>query len=355
MKWQFFLNPPDAWDAMLTDCERAVSAIDFEQYIFALDAIGKKFLDVLRRKAKEGIQVRLLLDMAGSYGFYNSPEVKKLREEKIDVQFFNPISPWRMYNFSSWFLRDHRKILVIDDAVGYTGGVGIDGRMAHWRDTHARVEGVVVREMQYAFDRMWEITKRGKRFVRFKKSVLTDHEFRFFTNSPGFRQRFVYRNILKAIRSAKRYAYFTTPYFIPNVRLFQALLSAARRRVDVRILLPQKSDVRTTDIAAGSYFTLALKQGIKIYRYKNSVLHAKTGVVDDRWATTGSANLDNISLLLNHEGNIISEKQEFAAEIKRQFLADIQTSDELNYHAWIRRPFSLKVLEVLSWPIHGFL
>lgn len=356
-RWKFYLRPPDAWEAMLGDCAVAKETIDFESYIFVADAVGQRFLRLFKKKASEGVRVRVICDMVGSFGFFNSLDAKTLEATGVEVRFFNPMRPWRIGTFFSFsfFHRDHRKILIVDSRIGYTGGVNIEHWMRGWRDTHVRIEGAALSEMRYAFERMWDATYEKRILRKFRKPRVASSSFSFLTSAPHLRQQFLYKKMLKTIRTARRYAYFTTPYFVPSLRLFRALTAAAKRKVDVRILLPQKSDVRTVDIASGAYFTLALKSGIKIYRYRDSVLHVKTAVVDDEWGTVGSANLDNVSLLSNYEGNLVSSEKKFIQELKGQFLNDLQESDEVNYNAWIRRPFIQKLLEAITWPIHRFL
>jgi len=349
--WKFYLNPRDAWSAMLEDCAAATKTIYLESYIFAADEAGKRFTELFQKKVKEGVRVRILCDMVGSYGFFNSPYAKSLADQGIEIRFFNQINPWRVNKLFSWFRRDHRKIFIVDSRVGYMGGVNIGARMANWRDTHVRIEGLVVRDMCYGFERMWAATHE-KRFLRLQKPYVAMPEFSFLTSSPRLRQRFIYRNMLKVIRGAKRYIYFSTPYFVPTLRLFQSLMAAAKRGVDVRILLPEKSDVRTVDIASGSYFTLALKSGVKIYRYQTSIFHVKTCVVDDEWATVGSANLDNVSLFFNYEANLVSRTKPFIKELKGHFMKDVESSRELHYDTWITRPLALKFLELATWPFH---
>ena len=353
--WNFFLKSSDAWESMLADIAGAKSSIDIEQYIIGIDEISGRFFELLKKKKKEGVAVRLLCDGAGSFDLLNSASANELITQWIELKFFNPIKPWRVGNFSSWFLRDHRKLMVVDKKIGHVGGVGIEKRMENWRDTHVRIEGSVVTAIQDAFDKMWNAAPKKIHF-RFKKCDLPGADFSFVTNAPRFRGRCIYHDIRRAIRGARRYIYFTTPYFVPSIRLFSSLIRAAKRGVDVRLLLPENSDVRVADIAAGSYFHLALKAGIRIYLYgKGRILHAKCGVIDDKWSTVGSANLDNLSLLLNYEGNIVSADRSFVVELKGQFMEDLASAREISHGEWARRPFFRKILEFISWPFHQAL
>jgi len=352
--WQFYLNSEDAWEGMLADCVKAEKSIDFEQFILVNDEIGKRFFDVFIEKVKQGVKVRLICDSAGSYGFYNSSFSKKLIKEGLEIKFFNHISPWRIKNFTSWFFRDHKKIMIIDGKIGYTGGVGIDNSMKGWRDTQVKISGPVVDEMQYVFNQMWEIIEQGK-FLRFKFPPYLSGKSRFFTVSPHFRQRIYYRKFINKIKTADKFIFLTTPYFVPNQRFFIHLRRAAIRGVDVRIIVPENSDHPLVDTASRSYFGLTLKAGVKIYLYKDRMMHAKTAVIDDSWSSVGSVNLDNLSLLLNYEANLVSEDVLFIAQLKEHFINDFLASRELTFEEWQKRSWLEKVMELITWPFHSLL
>lgn len=354
IQWKFFLRSRDAWDRMLDDCRQAQVSIDMEQYIFEHDEIGKRFIHVLEAKAREGVRVRLLCDAAGSYNLFNSVHIKHLIASGIEVLFFNPIKPWRINNYSSWLFRDHRKVLVIDSRIGYIGGVGIHQRMGDWRDTQVRVEGPVVCELEYVFDQMWNRTREGK-FFRFSRPQALTKYFYFLTNSPRFHQRFIYHSLIDAIRGARNHIYLTTPYFIPDLRLVRVLRLAARRGVDVRLIVPDASDHPIVDIATQSYFWIMLKAKVRVYLYHDHVLHAKTIVIDDEWASVGSANLDSLSLLFNYEANLVSTNRAFVRELKEHFMDDLQSSREMTLPVWKQRSRVRKFFEAVSWPIHKFL
>ena len=352
--WKFYTDADQFWSEMLFDIENTKRTVDIEQYIFSLDKVGLKFISLLKRKAEEGVRVRLLCDASGSAAFFNSGYADDLRRKGFEIIFYNPISLWRLHNFTSWFFRDHRKITVVDSEIGYTGSLGIKSAMRHWRETSIRLQGPVVAEMEDAFEQMWKAAAANKKIYSIKRFRHTDLEFRFLTNSAYLRNRFIRKSVIEAIRSARQYVYLSTPYFVPDLGFFRALRLAARRKVDVRLLVPASSDHKTIHVAAASYFGLAFKSGIKVYRYQKKFLHAKTAVIDDAWATVGSANFDNLSFRYSYEGNIISINKQFTRELKSHFLADLADSEELKPSVWAKRPFLEKVLEVLSWPMHNF-
>lgn len=354
-EWKFFLKAEDAWNSMYADCESATRSIMLEQYIFTNDAIiGSKFGQLLIKKAQEGLKVSVLLDGAGSYLFSYSHLVTEMRKAGIEVIFFKPISIWRAYNYTSWFFRDHRKLLVVDSEIGHTGGVGINGRMKNWRDTHVRIKGPAVGEMEQAFLNLKakQLSRKPQRYPKTKDFSKTFH---YVTNSPHFQRRYLYKQLISNIRSAQNYIYITSPYFIPDLAIFRALRLASKRGVDVRIITPLVSDHMIVDLATYSYFGLALKAGARIFTYADAVLHAKTVVIDDEWSSVGSSNLDNLSLLFNYEGNIVSTDKNFAAEVKAQFIEDADHSLEIRRHLWRHRPLWQKIAEVLTWPFHKIL
>lgn len=350
----FYTWTHEAWESMLKDVQAATKTIDFEQYIFAVDSIGKKFIEVFVAKAKAGVKVRLICDAVGSYSLYNSNIPDYLRSVGIEVKFFNPISPWRITNFTSNFFRDHRKILIIDGEIGHIGGVGIQEHMRDWRDTHMRVTGAIVHDLLASFVIVWENISRGPA-IRMRQIRHYIRKYNLITNSPGLRYNYIYQTLVANIRNAKKYIYLTTPYFIPDVRLFRVLRLAARRGIDVRIVVPNIADHYFVDHARESYFTLALKAGIKIYLYQPVMMHAKAAIIDDEWATAGSYNLDTLSAVFNHEANISSNEHFFIQDLKRHFLDDLRDSHHILYEKWIKRPLHKKFRELLTWPFHSLM
>ncbi len=353
--WKLYLSSDEAWEGMYSACAGAQKSIDFEQYLFSDDLVGRRFIMLLIQKAYAGVRVRVLCDAVGSRTLYVSPVTDEMQRAGIELLFFNPITPWWVHRVASWFLRDHRKIMIIDGERGFTGGVGIESPMKGWRDTHLEMSGPTVALMEQAFERMWQETKRSERFIRFPRPAAESKDFNFLTNSPYLRQRFVYHLLLAAIKGAQNYIYLETPYFVPNRKLFRALKRARRRGVDVRLVLPLHSDHPLVDLASQSYFTALLKIGVRIYCYKNRMMHAKVVIVDDTWASVGSANLDNLSLLLNYEDAIVSSDPKFISDLKAQFKIDCEASELLSIVPWRERSLLVKILQLLTLPIHRFL
>lgn len=338
---------------MLQDCERATRSIDIEEYIFQNDSAGKPLFDCLMRRAMEGIRVRLLIDSAGSFSVAHSPFLEELRVAGIEVSVWNPISFGHAHNLFAWYFRDHRKMLVVDNQFAHTGGVCLQADMRNWRDTQIRIQGPVVEQFARSFNHIWKASQ-SKKFSRVLPEPPTGEGFQILVNAPRFRQRYIYRELLTRIRRARRRIYITTPYFIPNYRFFHRLKAAVRRGVDVRILTVDKSDHTSVDRASDFHLGPALRAGIKVFRYSPSTLHAKSAVIDD-WATVGSTNIDNLSLLLNHEANLTGTDPRFVADMAKIFLDDVERSKEMNLSEWNKRPLAAKLAERLTWPLHRLL
>ncbi len=359
-KWVLYASNEEAWKAMLEDCARAKRSIALEQYIFTKDEYGQRLLDICIERAAAGVNVRFLWDAAGSFTFFGSNIAEDLRKKNIRLLFWKTLIPgyFKVPNIRSWYLRNHRRTLVIDEEIGYTGSICVKDSMKGWRDTNARFEGPVAAEMLNAFDRMWARAD-DKRHIPPKISA-RDREFRYVTNSPTPGKRYLYKSLVEAIRASKNYVYLTTPYFVPTARLARVIKLAAHRGVDVRIIIPDKtSQFPALDLGARSFFTTLLESGARIFLYPNkngeSLIHSKSGVVDGEWATVGSLNLDHVSLLYNFEANIISTNSRFNEELASHFVHDMHKCTEVNYDEWRSRFFLERLPEYAIRLVRKFL
>ncbi|MDE2037704.1 MAG: hypothetical protein KGI69_00555 [Patescibacteria group bacterium] len=360
--WELYASNEDAWAAMLADCAAAKKSIVLEQFIFYADDFGNKLIDVCAERAAAGVKVRFLWDAAGSFTFWGSSIAEDLRRKGIELLFWRTLIPgyFKVPDIRSWFLRNHRRTMVIDGAVGYTGSICVRDSMKNWRDTNARFEGPVVRSMQSAFDRMWARAAKTRPLP--KDRPARDLEFRYVTNYPAPGKRRIYRELVEAIRGAERYLYVTTPYFVPTHRLLRVIKLAAHRGVDVRIIIPERSDhYPALDIAARSFFSSLLESGARIFLYPGhhgngrDIIHGKTVVIDDEWAAVGSLNLDNVSLLYNFEANMVSTSSRFAEELAAHFVRDMSVSKEVLPHEWKARFFIEKLPEYAIKLVRKFL
>ena len=356
--WKIYTSPPPTWTDMLSACKTAKKSIELEEYIFVDDSIGRQFIDICREKAKEGVKVRFLCDTAGSFPFYGSTFINNLQKDGIEVQFFNTFVPviWKSH-YSWWFFRDHRKLMVIDEEVAFTGGICIWEDTKDWRDTSVRLTGVVVKEMQESFNAMWEWAKGNRAPDSIKKAA--PHKgldgFNFVSNIPRLKKRDLYYRLVEMMRHAEKEISIAVPYFAPDRRILRVLLLARRRGVNVKILLPKNSDFFMVDVSARTYFYDLLKAGVRIYLYDKSFYHGKTIVVDGLWATLGSMNLDNVSLRYNFEGNIVSTDEHFVNELRTTLDTDFTNAKEITLKEWIIRPFFQKFLEFFVRFIRAFI
>ena len=368
--WTLYKDNPSAWDAMIAACEEAKESIDLENFIFNKDEIGERFIEACAKKAAEGVKVRFIWDAAGSFTFFGSSIIGDLKEKGIELIFFKTLIPklFSFYNYRSWYFRNHRRTLVIDGKIGFTGSTCIYKRAEPWRDTAVKLEGPVVQDMQRSFERMWLrahgrrrrrklILEKGREYLRNmrKNAGRNASEFQYVSNSPFIRQRRLYKNILEAIRNANASIAITTPYFVPTRRLARVLRLAAHRGVEVKIILPESSDFPTVDLGARTFFASMLRGGVRIFLYKKKLIHTKSIVIDNEWATVGTLNLDTISLLYNFEANLVTTNIHFVKSLTGHFEEDLANTHEITLAEWNRRFFVEKIATFLVKFVRSFL
>lgn len=328
--WQFFLSSESTWEALLEACERATTSIDLEQFVFGYPGtIEERFIEVFLKKSREGVRVRLLLDALGSFSFYRSAGCAKLVEAGVEINYHFAILPPPVKRILPFILRDHRKLLLIDEKEAYIGGVIIQERARSWRDTFVRLEGEVIKDMIEAFAKAWSRTLKN-RAVGQVRSKNEHKEFYIAGNSFHLHDKDLYRTFLRAITAAKDHIFITTPYFFPSQEFLRALFFARKKGVKITLLFPKRSDNLFADFLARFFHKTLLKHGMRIYLYDKAILHAKTMVIDSHWATIGSCNFDLLSFWWNYELNVVSTNFEFAAELEKHFLDDVKQSQEVH-------------------------
>ncbi len=336
--WQLYTNNENGWQAMLSACEFANKSIELEQFIFIKDEIGEKFIEVCTRKAQQGVKVRFLWDAAGSFTFSGNKTAEELKKRGIELVFFKKLVPAfnRLHKLESYYFRNHRRSLIIDSKIAFTGSICVSNKTLRWRDTIVRIEGEVVDEIKQKFERMWVRGTRDNLPRNFlKKAERTEEkEFMYIGNTPIPGRRYLYRNILRQIQQARGSIYITTPYFVPTHHLARSIRKAAKRGVDVKIIIPEWTDHRIVDLAARTYFHNMLKARVKIFLYRGEMLHAKTMVIDKIWSTVGTLNLDHVSLLYNYEANVVTTNQNFTNEIISHFETDLAKCEEMTLDKW---------------------
>ena len=354
--WTLYNNNEDAWNSILHDCANAKTNIDLEQFIFTADDFGQRLINICIERAAHGVKVRFLWDSVGSFTFWGSNIVDDLKSKNIELVFWKTLIPeyFKVHDYRSWYFRNHRRTLVIDRKIAYTGSMCIRDSMRNWRDTNVRAEGALTVSMQNAFDRMWARAQKSKPLPARKFS--RDGQFMYVTNSPAPGKHHINRHIREALRKAESFVYITTPYFIPSRSILKAIKQAAKKNVDIRIILPERSDhYPTLDLGARSFFETLLEEGVRIFLYSGKIIHSKSIIVDNKWATVGSLNLDNASLLYNYEANIITTNQAFARELSGHFNNDLTQSKEVTLNEWRNRFFIEKIPEILIRLVRKFL
>ena len=352
---------PQTMAAMMTAINSAQDHINLETYIFDQDEIGIRFSEALIARQRAGIQVNIIYDSVGTIG---TPQefFDKMRDAGIRLLAFNPVNPLRLKGPWEPNNRDHRKILVVDGLIAFTGGVNISSSYANsslfrskerrdskvgWRDTHIKIEGPAVAALQLVFLNTW---------MRDKSPELPDSNFfpalknagdkiiRVLASEPNG-DNDIYKAYALAIQEAKKTIHITCAYFVPDASILTALSDAVQRGVDVAIILPGVSDNSLVLNATRSFYTEMLQKGIKVYQLQIAVLHAKTAVIDQVWSTVGSTNIDTRSFLHNNEVNVVVFSPEFGQAMENAFTEDLRLSVEMTTEQWARRPLKSKLKE----------
>ncbi len=349
---QIFTYGVSLYESMLADIRAANESICIESFIWKGDAIGSKIKDAILRKAQDGVKVYAVFD-----DFANlvvAREFKKFPSSVHLLRYKAWTRLWDVFDIRN-LARDHRKLLVIDRKIGYSGGYNIgDLYGAKWRDTHVRIEGEAAKNLYSSFVDFWnEHVDEKRRLVKSSASLLP--YMRLYANDPK-RLMFPIRSMyIEAIDVAIERILLTTPYFIPDRHVLSSLVGAARRGVDVRLMVPEQSNHLLADWLARTYFTDCLRQGIRIFLYQAAMIHAKTATIDGAWTTVGTANLDRLSLVGNYELNIEFIHPAVAQQMEEVFADDLQHCRELLLDEWVRRPLVQKLGELILSPLWPFL
>ncbi len=352
----------DFFDSIISSIEKAKKSINLETYIFSSDAVGWLIAEKLAEKAEQGLEVNVIYD---AFGSINSSGVMfdMMRKSGVEIIEYHPFVPWRKY----WniIFRDHRKILVIDGSIAFVGGINIGKEYAgvkyeggRWRDTHAVIEGPAVKDIQFFFMENWYRNGGAIMNGRLYFPDIPDAGdllLMILCTRARKKVRPVYESYISAIRNARHNIYITNAYFIPDGRIYRSLVRAAERGVDVRLLLPGKSDVQFAKYASRYLYKRFLKRGVRIFEYSDSILHAKTAVIDGVWSTIGSSNLDRRSFRRNLELNSIVLDQGFGELMEGVFIKDLEKSNEVTLEIFEKRGFFEYFLEWLCYRFRNLL
>ena len=330
---------------MLEAIRGARRTITFESYIWWSGEIGSAFTQALIERARAGVKVHLLFDALGS-GKIDDRAVEAMKDAGVEVEKYNP---WRLSTLARINNRTHRKILVLDGRVAYTGGAGIGDEWLEWRDTQFRIEGPVVAQVQAAFIENWiEVTGRvlhGEEYFP-PLSPAGEQAAQFIVTSPGGGSESMQLMYLLSIAAAAQSIRLSAAYFVPDDVEIRTLVAAARRGVRVQIIVPGKeTDSPLVRRASRSTWGDLLRAGVEFYEYQPTFFHCKVMVVDDLWVTLGSSNFDDRSFSVNDEANLNVHDRAFALEQARIFEQDLRSSRRVTYEQWRERPWTEKLWE----------
>lgn len=345
----------ESFHSIFESVKNAKELICLEFYIFRNDETGTELADILKQKASEGVKVYILYDHFGSI---DTPMKfwKNLRESGAQIRASHPFKWTSPFHYVH---RDHRKLIIIDGIWAFTGGLNIANeyrgyhrlrsrlrRKKGWRDTGIFLEGPIATTLLDTFKNAWEIWKGSP--IHFKKNVSPIPDglpvLPIFASSAKGRRR-MRKLLYYSINHSKQSIYLTTAYFTPSRRMLQILEDAVSRGVEVKLLLPGKSDISAAHYAARAFFARLLKVGVEIYNYRGEILHAKTAVFDGVWSIIGSANLDFQSLRRNDEGNIGITDPDFGRQMTEIFFEDLKNSENITLSKWLKRPLCEKTKE----------
>ncbi len=357
------LRGGEPFRAMLAAIASARRSILLETYIIEDDASGLKFVDALTERARAGCEVRLIYDALGGLGF-DGRHIDRMRSAGVQVIEYHPIAPWRArFNLSR---RDHRKILVIDDEVGFTGGVNLSDDYAPvgeggrgWYDVHCELRGPVVADLARIFRRTW-IAEGGARFpapppADERSNLPANIAARVVDNVRHSRRGAIRRAYLTAINASSRTVLLENAYFLPDRALRRAVVRAVRRGVEVAVIVPGRSDVRAVEYAGLYIYRHLAERGVRILRWTGPMMHAKTAVVDATWSTIGSYNFDARSLRYNLEVIVEIIDSEVGAGMERQFRIDEQSTTPFDLTTWASLAWWRKALAWLAFRLRAWL
>lgn len=352
------------FSALLNDINEAKQSIDLETYIFNKDFLGEKVVNALIAAANRGVQVRVLTDGAGT-PYWSTGYAKRLEKAGAITKVFHPF-PWQLWNWSrsmvrvpfllKWFYlllkansRNHRKVCLIDKCIAYIGSFNISSCHLsraeggkNWRDTSVRLINYDLSELYYAFDAAWDHRPIKERLRTAFRNLRSNSMFRL--NYTRHRRRILYKNLLRRMQTCKKRIWITNAYFVPDNFLLRRLKEAAQRGIDVRILLPKKSDVMVMPWTSSTFYFSLLQAGARIFEYQASILHAKSFILDN-WVLIGSSNLNHRSLLHDLEIDINVQEETSRTIVEQQFLMDLENCCEIDLASWHQqRPWHQRLM-----------
>lgn len=339
---RLYMRGDDLLHDMIDAIDAAEHEVHFETYIWIDDAAGRAVRDALGRAVERGVRTLVLWDWLQSDRTID----ESFFPRGVEVHAFKRVRPGPGVLRPSNMLRDHRKVLVVDQRIAFVGGYNVGTMFLQWRDTHLRLEGRAAREVANAFSDFWNhhTPAHATRLPNVTDRPWDPHVV-VHRNDPSLAIFPIRGMYLEAIDRAEQRIWITTAYFVPDRAFRTALAEAARRGVDVRVLLPARSNHPLTDQLAHGMFEDLLAAGARVFLYRDFMIHAKTAVIDSEWSTVGTANLDRWSMLGNHEINLEVRSRRVADQLESMFELDLTNCDEIELDGWRRRPLHWRASE----------
>ena len=352
----YYFEGRPAFEAMLQAVREAKHHVHLMFFIFQPDNLGKRFIDALAAKAKEGVEVRLLYDAMGSHRLHQRL-LQTLRDAGGKTSVFLPISLLRRRLQIN--MRNHRKIMVVDGTIGFIGGLnigdeycGLNKYFGFWRDTHLRIRGPAVVDLQHIFVEDWSFAseenlpignEKGPYFTAQK--VDGAYPLQIIDSGPDRDLKTIREVTFAAIVKARRRIWIASPYFVPDAGLLGALRLAAYNGLDVRLLGQHHPDKWAPQFAARYYWADVLRAGVQVYQYTKGMMHAKVMIIDDEFATVGTANFDNRSMFLNFEANCLLYSPQAVKTLEASFVKDFETAIKLESKNYAKRSLAVRLME----------
>jgi cardiolipin synthase len=355
-------NGDEIFPAMLEAIRSAQRTITFETYIYWSGEIGQQFADALAERARAGVKVKVMIDWAGSIKM-DGALLEQIKSAGAEVHQYRPL---KWYNMGRLNNRTHRKLLVVDGRIGFTGGVGIADQWnghaqdaEHWRDLHFRIEGPVVAQVQAAFNDNWikttGVVLNGEDYFPPLQPV-GEMDAHMFVASPAGGSESMHLMYLMAIAAAERSIDLQAAYFVPDELIIKALIAARHRGVRIRVNLPGKHiDSTTVKLASKAHWGELLLAGVEIYEYQPTMMHNKLLIVDGLMVSVGSTNFDVRSFRLNDEASLNVYDADFAARMTEVFELDLKPTIRYSYEMWRKRPLKDKLAEKFVLPLKSQL
>ncbi len=335
IQYQFFSVSRDAWDAMYEEMKKAQKSIYWETYIFIDDEAGQRFVDLLTEKAKQGLDIKMVIDGVGSFKL-SSSSIDRLKKAGVDLVIYNPVTLGKFMRFwRAFWERTHRKIMIIDNEIGFIGGVNIQNFMADWLDLLLMVKGPMVRSLTRAFAKSYVRAGGDRKKVKklLHPKLEKSKKLKFLFQFPHAKRSKVHASFLKSINKAKKNLKLAVPYYLPNRKLVKALARARKRGVKIDLIIPLRTDLKVVQWAARKYYNAMHKLGVKMY-FTPQMMHGKAYVVDSKEGMVGSSNIDKGSFYRNLEANAYFTDKQMVGDLEKIFTEWKEYSEPFEESRW---------------------